>query len=85
MRRISKEERKAIEREITAIMTKSIGSDYVRPILGHRNEDTGDTLMDDIVQNVLDTSAWEDEGYYNDDDIRLAIGRELMARLGVDE
>lgn len=36
--------------------------------------------MEDVIQNVMETSAWEDEGYYNDDDIRLAIGRELMAR-----
>lgn len=40
--------------------------------------------MEDIIQNVLETSAWEDEGYYNEDDIRLAIGRELMARLRIE-
>lgn len=40
--------------------------------------------MDDIIQNVLETSAWKDEGCYTDDDIRLAIGRELMVRLGIE-
>ena len=39
--------------------------------------------MEDVIKNVKETSAWEDEGYYNDDDIRLAIGRELTARLGI--
>lgn len=47
-------------------------------------EDAENTLMEDIIQNVLETSAWEDEGYYNEDDIRLAIGRELMARLRIE-
>lgn len=40
--------------------------------------------MEDVIKNVMETSAWDDEGYYNDDDIRLAIGRELMARLGIE-
>ena len=85
MRKISKNERKELELEITEMMKKSIGNDYVRYILQHKSEETGNALMEDIVQNVLDASAWEDEGYYNDDDIRLAIGRELMAHLGIEE
>ena len=40
--------------------------------------------MDDVIDDVMTSSAWDDEGYYNDDDIRLAIGRTLMARLGIE-
>ena len=38
--------------------------------------------MEDIINNVLETSAWEDHGYYDDDNIRQAIGIELLKRLG---
>ena len=40
--------------------------------------------MQEIIEDVMETSAWEDEGYYNEDDIRLAIGRVLMGRLGIE-
>ena len=85
MKRImSKEERKAIEVLIAKILSDAVSDDYARYMLESEDECTENTLMEDIIQNVLETSAWEDEGYYNDDDVRLAIGRELIARLGVD-
>lgn len=83
MRIMTVEERKQIEYEVTEIMKSATSSEYARYILEQEDEVTENTMMEDIIQNILDTSAWEDEGYYNDDDIRLAIGRELMARLGV--
>ena len=83
MRKMSKEETRQICYEITAIMTMATSDEYARYILEHEDEN-GTELMADIVQNVLETSAWEDEGYYNESDIRLAIGRELMARLGIE-
>lgn len=84
MRTMTVEERKQIEYEVTEIMKSATSSEYARYILEQEDEVTENTMMEDIIQNVLDTSAWEDEGYYNDDDIRLAIGRELMARLGIE-
>ncbi len=84
MEKMSKEERKQIESKVYEIMKNAVSSDYVRYILEHEDDELRDTLMNNIIQNVLNTSAWYDEGYYNDDDIRLAIGRELMARLGIE-
>lgn len=81
---MNKEERMEIERLITKIFSDATTSDYARYMLESEDECTENTLMEDIIQNVLETSAWEDEGYYSEDDVRLAIGRELMARLGVD-
>lgn len=82
MREMNAQERKQIEREVTEIMRSATSDEYARHILEH--EENGTSLMEDIIQNVLETSAWEDEGYYNEYDIRLAIGRELMTRLGID-
>lgn len=65
-------------------MQGAVSDDYAGRILEHKSE-SGTTLLEDIIQNVLETSAWEDEGYYNVDDIKLAIGRELSARLGIEE
>ena len=81
MREMNAQERKQIEREVTEIMRSATSDEYARYILEH--EVNGTSLMEDIIQNVLETSAWEDEGYYNEFDIRLAIGRELMTRLGI--
>ena len=83
MREMSKEEFKLISYEITGIMTIATSDEYARYILEHEDEN-GTSLMEDVIQNVLETSAWEDEGYYNEYDIRLAIGRELMVRLGIE-
>lgn len=84
MRKMNKEQREQIELEIAKIMQNAVSSEYSTYILEQEDNTTGNTLMEDIVQNVMETSAWEDEGYYNEDDIRLSIGRELMTRLGVE-
>lgn len=84
MREMTMDERKEIEGLIYKIFSKAVTSDYAQYMLEDEDECTENTMMEDIIQNVLETSAWEEEVYYSDDDIRLAIGRELMARLGVD-
>ena len=83
MRKMNKEEKKIIENEIRMIMQKSVSSDYARYILEHENENDK-TFMEDVIDDVIETSAWEDEGYYNEDDISLAIGRIFMERLGIE-
>ena len=84
MRRMNKKQKTQIELEIAKIMQNAVSSEYSTYILEQEDNTTGNTLMEDIVQNVMETSAWEDEGYYNEDDIRLSIGRELMTRLSVE-
>lgn len=42
-----------------------------------------DRFVESVIENIAETSAWEDEGFYTDDDIRLAIGREIASRLGI--
>ena len=83
-RKMNKEQRRDIERLITKIFSDAVTDEYARCMLESEDECTENTMMEDIIQNVLETSAWEEEGYYNEDDVRLAIGRELIARLGVD-
>ena len=89
MRKMTREEKRDIEREIYLIMRDAVSSDYARCILEDKERDeeyryTGKTFMENVIDDVLETSAWEDEGYYNEDDIRLAIGRVLIDRLGID-
>lgn len=85
MRKMTKEQKREIEALVYKIMSNATGGDYVTSILESEDECTENTMMEDIIQNVLETSAWEDEGYYSEDDVRLAIGRELMARLGIED
>lgn len=80
---MNEEQRKEIKMLIQQIFSKAVTSDYARYMLEDIDIITGNTMMDDIIKNVIETSAWEEEGYYSDDDVRLAIGRELMARLDV--
>lgn len=84
MKEMNKEERKQIEYEVTEIMQNAVSNEYSRYILEQYDETSEQTFMDAVILDVMESSAWEDEGYYNDDDIRLAIGREFMARLGVE-
>lgn len=60
------------------LLSLSTGREYAFYILG--DED----FYDEIKTNVEETSAWHDEGYYTDDDIRLAIGRCIMHRLNLE-
>ena len=73
-----------MQREIYLIMRSAISDDYVRTILNHKDANNN-TFIDDVIDDVLECSAWNDEGYYNEDDIRLAIGRVLISRLGIDD
>lgn len=88
MIKISEKDKKVLEREITEILRSAVSDDYARYILEScQDEDDDDgsmTFMDAVVDDVLTSSAWEDEGYYSNDDIRLAIGRVLLSRLGID-
>lgn len=68
-------DRKVIEETIVELLASSVGFEYVERILAAGN------LVEDIIQDVIETSAWEFEGSYNDDDVRRAIGRMLLSRL----
>ena len=59
------------------LLSLATGRDYAFIVLG--DED----FYDEIKCNVEETSAWRDEGYYTDDDIRLAIGRCIMSRFNI--
>lgn len=83
MRKMNKEEKKFIKNQIRTIMQDAISSEYTRNILEHEDEKTGNTFMDDVIDDVMCSSAWDEEGYYNNDDIRLSIGRVLIDRLGI--
>lgn len=85
MRKITEEQRKELKNDIVNIMNRAISSEYINKILNQHDYISDETLIDAVIKNVLETSAWEDEGYYNEDDIRLAIGRELVARLGAED
>ena len=72
-----------LAREIQDMLCKSISDDYTNYILEHKDGWTYISIIDDIIANVLETSAYADEGYYYYDDIKLAIGRVLIQRLGI--
>lgn len=84
MRKMTKDGRKQMERDITEILCSAVGSDYVRYILEDKGEDgENETFMESVIDDVLECSAWDEAGFYNDDDIRLAIGRTFMSRMNI--
>ena len=82
MKNMTKQQREDIERTVSTIMETAVSEDYAKPLLEQYDETSEETLMDAIVSNVMECSAWDEEGVYSDSDIRFAIGRELCARLG---
>jgi len=70
--------------KIRMVMRNSVSDEYARYILEHKSAETESTFMDEVIEDVICSSAWDEEGCYNDDDIRLSIGRVLMERLGVE-
>lgn len=63
--------------ELRQILASAVGSDYASYIA------SDDDFFAAVKENVEETSAWQDEGFYMDDDIRLAVGRVLMDKLGI--
>lgn len=63
--------------EMRTILASATGSDYAYYLAGN------DEFANDVKSNVEETSGWRDEGYYTDDDIRLAIGRVLLDYLDI--
>lgn len=72
-----------LRKDIAAILLTSVSADYADAILSQFDTVTEKTFIDAVVEDVTVSSDYDEQGYYNDDDIRLAIGRELVARLGV--
>lgn len=81
-REMTKEEIKEIKTNIHFILAKAVSEDYAKDIL-EREDDTAfcKTIEDEIIEDIITSSAWEEESYYNDDDIKLAIGRVLISKL----
>lgn len=79
---MNEEERSLIESEALIIMKASASDEYAGDILNSEYDKDGNTIMGDVISDVMETSSWKEDGRYNEDDIRLAIGRTLMNRLG---
>lgn len=63
-----------LRNDVRRIFAESVSTEY-KIIL--------DKIEDDIVSDVVETSAYEEDGSYTDDDIRLAIGRVLINKMGI--
>jgi len=68
--------------ELKSILVSCVGKDYARALT--ENEE----FFNLVISDVEETSAWNDSDkrhrYYTDDDIRLAIGRAIMWKFGID-
>lgn len=58
--------------EVEKLLRRSMSSDYSMTIASN------DEFINAIQENIETTSIREDESYYNEDDICLAIGRVLI-------
>lgn len=71
---------------IQQIFAESVTSEYAQCILEHEilteNGETH-TLMSEVIEDVIQTSAWDTEQIYSDSDVRLAIGRTLMQHMSI--
>ena len=64
--------------DLRRVLAQSVSSDYVGQLL-----DNPEFYLA-VKRDVEQTSGWEEEGQYNDDDIKLAIGRALMGKYGME-
>lgn len=83
MRKLNEENHQELIADIELLLQHAVSHDYAQVILNHKGE-ADETILDAIMQDVLDCSAWEESGYYNESDVRFAIGRVLMERIGIE-
>lgn len=62
-----------LRRDVESMLRNAISDDYISRIL--------DVILEDCINDVKTSSAYEEDGYYNMDDIRLAIGRTFLSKL----
>lgn len=78
--------RKEMEQIINATLGEATSSDYSMSILNseiktHQNKVC--KMMDMIIDDIVETSAFRDKGYYGISDVRFAIGRCLRRCLNM--
>lgn len=61
---------------IKSLLKITVGDDYVENIF--------DSVFEDVKEDVFTSSDYQNSGAFNDDDVRMAIGRVLSKRLGVE-
>lgn len=64
-----------IQADTQTLLSDAASDEYARPIMEH--------IYRDVADDVLECSAYKEEGEYNIDDVKLAIGRILMDKLGI--
>jgi hypothetical protein len=64
------------------MLTSTVDDECARRILDSENED-GETFIDRAMEDFLGASDFQEKGRWNDDDIRLSIGRILKERLNI--
>jgi hypothetical protein len=64
-----------IRKDVKAHITNAIGDEYFKEL--------PKTFVESVVRDVVLTSSFEDDGSYNDSDIRFAFGRMLLEKCGV--
>ena len=83
MREMTADERMDMQATILYHLSLCMDSDAAIKVADATDE-RGHTVLEDVIDDIKTSSAWEDDGHYNDDDVRLAIGRVVMKRLGVE-
>ena len=83
MRVMTADERMDMQATILYHLSLSMDDEAAIKVADSKNA-KGITVMDDVMDDIKTSSAWEDSGHYNDDDVRLAIGRVMMKRLGAE-
>ena len=66
-----------VRNDVTDHLVKTISLDYCKRL--------PDEFIEEIVDDVIETSDYLNNGKYNDADIRYAFGRVLLKWLGIKE
>lgn len=65
-----------IEQSIRELFQKSVDSDYSNAILDM--EYKGKKIIERMVDDIMETSDYANNGFWSNGDVKLAIGRVLM-------
>ncbi len=68
----------AFAADLMQVLRLSVASDYCYELIQN------DEFFDLVISDVEETSAWSEDMTYNEDDIRLAIGRAMLYKFGIE-
>ena len=74
-----------INKMVINLLSESVSKYYARCIVQDLpNKETGGSFVEDVIKEIKCSVSWDKYNAYDQDDIKMCIGRTILSRLGIE-